>query len=334
IQHNISKKQNKKQKILEEHEEHGDAEIRKTQKIGERKNKVDILTHITDLTGGGIDYSSAFNTTTFFVSDEAAIDDAKSTAILNGFTLTISKHTKGERLKILKCKRGERYRGKKKVDVASRKSKTNKCQCPFEIRVKRVPETQFWMIHKCLNKEKGFHNHSFAVYPEGHRESSGISQSSKKIIRDMTAAHVTPANILAAVQEKNPGDHAIVRQIYNYRDMLRKESFEGRDVTTQLLHLARSSSYIVYTDFHPDTSALTHIFMAHPDSVRLFRTYHLYVGIDSTYKTNRYKMPLVEMIGMTPCNNNFLIAYALVKDEKEASYEWVLHKLRLLIGSE
>ncbi|CAA0835794.1 Protein FAR-RED ELONGATED HYPOCOTYL 3, partial [Striga hermonthica] len=108
--------------------------------------------------------------------------------------------------------------------------------------------------------------------------------------------------------------------------------FEGRDVPTQLLHLANSSNYIVYTNVDPNTNALTHIFMAHPDSVSIFWTYYWFVGIDLTYKTNRYKMPLVEMIGMTPCNNNFLIAYALMKDEKEASYDWVLDKLRLLIG--
>ncbi|CAA0831094.1 Unknown protein, partial [Striga hermonthica] len=45
-------------------------------------------------------------------------------------------------------------------------------------------------------------------------------------------------------------------------------------------------------------------------------------------------MPLVEMIGMTPCNKNFLIAYAIVNNETEYSYDWVLQRLRLMLESD
>ncbi|XP_021747181.1 uncharacterized protein LOC110713021 [Chenopodium quinoa] len=38
------------------------------------------------------------------------------------------------------------------------------------------------------------------------------------------------------------------------------------------------------------------------------------------------------MVGMTPTNQNFLIGYAVMKDETVASYRWVLEKLRNYIG--
>ncbi|WCJ44175.1 hypothetical protein M5689_024861 [Euphorbia peplus] len=44
-------------------------------------------------------------------------------------------------------------------------------------------------------------------------------------------------------------------------------------------------------------------------------------------------MSLFQIVGMTPTNKNFLIAYALMKDESRASYMWVLRVLRTLLGN-
>ncbi|CAA0835552.1 Unknown protein, partial [Striga hermonthica] len=41
---------------------------------------------------------------------------------------------------------------------------------------------------------------------------------------------------------------------------------------------------------------------------------------------------VVEMVGFTLCNKNFLIAYVIIKDETEYNYDWVIQRLRLLIG--
>lgn len=123
------------------------------------------------------------------------------------------------------------------------------------------------------------------------------------------------------------------RHVYNHRDYLRRVGFEGRDVVGQLCHLAMKNNYINWMIADPDTKVLTHLFLAHPDSLNLLRTYPWFIGMDSTYKTNRYKMPFLEITGMTPCNNNFMVAYAFMKDETEGSYRWVLERLRLLVGN-
>ncbi|XP_050217461.2 uncharacterized protein LOC126669499 [Mercurialis annua] len=161
---------------------------------------------------------------------------------------------------------------------------------------------------------------------------SGLSGEAKEIVRDMTAAQAKPCSIMAALKEKVPSDNPRIKQVYNYRETLRKSSFEGRDVVGQFYHMAQQNDYVHWTLAEEDTGVLTHIFMAHPDSVRLLRTYYWIIGMDSTYKTNKYKLPFLEIIGMTPCNKNFIIAYAIMKDETEGSYRWVLERLRCLIG--
>ncbi|XP_074314702.1 protein FAR1-RELATED SEQUENCE 5-like [Silene latifolia] len=58
----------------------------------------------------------------------------------------------------------------------------------------------------------------------------------------------------------------------------------------------------------------------------------LALAIDSTYKTNEYRLPLVEMVGVTPVEKSFVIAYALVTHESEEKYLWVLRKLKALLN--
>ncbi|XP_074271186.1 uncharacterized protein LOC141595111 [Silene latifolia] len=72
--------------------------------------------------------------------------------------------------------------------------------------------------------------------------------------------------------------------------------------------------------------------MAHPEAVKMFRSYYYVVLIDSTYKTNEYHLPLVEMVGVTPVGKSFVIAYALVTHESEDGYLWVLRKLKALLN--
>ncbi|XP_074313512.1 uncharacterized protein LOC141648686 [Silene latifolia] len=72
--------------------------------------------------------------------------------------------------------------------------------------------------------------------------------------------------------------------------------------------------------------------MAHPEAVKMFRSYYYVVLIDSTYKTNEYRLPLVEMVGVTPVGKSFVIAYALVTHESEEKYLWVLRKLKALLN--
>ncbi|XP_074289248.1 protein FAR1-RELATED SEQUENCE 5-like [Silene latifolia] len=99
-----------------------------------------------------------------------------------------------------------------------------------------------------------------------------------------------------------------------------------------MLALAVQHKYVHYWVTDHETDELTHVFMAHPEAVKMFRSYYYVVQIDSTYKTNEYRLPLVEMVGVTPVGKSFVIAYALVTHESEEKYLWVLRKLKALLN--
>ena len=56
--------------------------------------------------------------------------------------------------------------------------------------------------------------------------------------------------------------------------------------------------------------------------------------MDCTYKTNRFKLPLLNIVGTTCLNTTFYIEFCFLASEVQESYIWALKQLKtlLLIG--
>ena len=79
---------------------------------------------------------------------------------------------------------------------------------------------------------------------------------------------------------------------------------------------------------------MSDILFAHPKSIHLLNVYPYILIMDSTCKTNRYLMPLFEVVGVAPTGKIFTVAFVFLKNEKEDSYTWALEHLKLLIDSD
>jgi len=55
--------------------------------------------------------------------------------------------------------------------------------------------------------------------------------------------------------------------------------------------------------------------------------------MDSTYKTNMYKMPMFEVVGVTSSDLTYSVGFGFVTHEKEENFVWVLKMLRKLFTS-
>ncbi|XP_021769719.1 protein FAR1-RELATED SEQUENCE 5-like [Chenopodium quinoa] len=280
-----------------------------------------------------VNYSAHFATDTLFPTFDEAVNWANAVAVNLGFLLVKSSYNKtrdGRSYRYLRCDRGRKSQPRDLENAIRRDTKTKAIGCPFYIKIYYVFVTDSWKI-RAKNDATGTHNHPMIVYPEGHRKISGLSPDAKKVVQDMTKSKVAPRNIMATIAEQFPDDHPNIRHIYNCRNDLRAEMSDGRGVVQQFLHLARESRYI-YWVMSDDVSVLQHAFMVHPITVNILRTYPYVIGMDSTYKTNRYGMPFFEIVGVTPTNQNFLVGYVFMRNECTGSYRWVLQRLRELIG--
>jgi hypothetical protein len=79
---------------------------------------------------------------------------------------------------------------------------------------------------------------------------------------------------------------------------------------------------------------ITHMFLAHPKSVELFQRYPEIILIDCTYKTNWFRMPLLNIVGSTGLGTNFHIGFAFLSAEGDDDYTWALKELKTLMHGE
>ncbi|CAL1357184.1 unnamed protein product [Linum trigynum] len=110
-----------------------------------------------------------------------------------------------------------------------------------------------------------------------------------------------------------------------------KTRLDEMDAIQFALHGAEQGRYHICLQ-KDSNNVLTNLFFAHPTSIQMLHAWLYVILIDSTYKTNRYGWPWVEIIGVTPVKKNFNIACAIIKQETKETYEWLLRCIKGLLG--
>ncbi|KAI5654401.1 hypothetical protein M9H77_31588 [Catharanthus roseus] len=75
---------------------------------------------------------------------------------------------------------------------------------------------------------------------------------------------------------------------------------QGRNTVEEVLCLSAIRDYTVFYRNREDINVLSDIVVAHPTSIEMLRTWPYVLIMDTTYKTNKYNMPLLEVVGMAP----------------------------------
>ncbi|XP_057518331.1 uncharacterized protein LOC130799241 [Amaranthus tricolor] len=125
---------------------------------------------------------------------------------------------------------------------------------------------------------------------------------------------VTDREFESELVQNQGKDLGRMNQIYNVRQSIRREEMGGRTPLQHCLYMATEHNYVVWTDVDSE-GQLSRLLIANPTSIQMIRSWPHVVLIDTTYKTNKQKWPQCEIIGMTPTNHNFLVAFYLMRDE-------------------
>ncbi|XP_074304867.1 protein FAR1-RELATED SEQUENCE 4-like, partial [Silene latifolia] len=286
-------------------------------------------------------YNPLFETTIDFETRDDAFNWAQKIAFENEFALVKANNGAKNRKKngllasYFRCKR----HGKpKESDDLEKLRRSQKCSCKFRIRAvqnfvsKNDKETVVWNI--VTSEGARLHNHNVAVYMDGDRHFAGLDAEEKAYVRQQTLAGVLPRDIKNGLHLRTPGKpQPSSTQLYNETRKIKKEVMGERNTAQQMLALAVEAKYVHWHEIDSESKELTHIFMAHPEAIKLFRAYPYVVLMDSTYKTNVYKNPLIEMVGVTPTGSSFLIACSMIPTESNVNYKWLLRKLYAILDA-
>ncbi|XP_058763594.1 protein FAR1-RELATED SEQUENCE 5-like [Vicia villosa] len=131
-------------------------------------------------------------------------------------------------------------------------------------------------------------------------------------------------NILATLKRKEPDNISNIRQVYNQRHRNNKASRGYRNKMQQLLKMLDDNKYVSRYRNYDDEVTVRDIFWTHQDSIKFFNTFSTVLLLDSIYKTNKYRLPLFEMVGVTSTEKNFAVGFSFLKCEKEDNFRWAL----------
>ncbi|CAL5326713.1 unnamed protein product [Camellia sinensis] len=228
----------------------------------------------------------------------------------------------------LACERSGQYRATKKLkhdgNNTSRITGTKKCGCPFDMRAHRFTTYDEWTLTVVC----GLHNHPPAEHLEGHSYAGRLSKDEKALLMDMSTSMVRPKEILVTLKQRDALNVSTLKTIYNVRHRNRVVQRAGRSQMQHLLGELAKYNYIERHRSEESTMTVIDLFWAHPTSLDLFRSFPRILIMDCTYKTNRYRLPLLEIVGVTSTEMTFSVAFAYLQYERVDNYAWVLATLR------
>jgi len=92
--------------------------------------------------------------------------------------------------------------------------------------------------------------------------------------------------------------------------------------------LLERDQYIHWSRCYQDSEVVSDIFWTHPDLVKLLNAFSIVLLMDSAYKTNKYRLPFLEIVGVTSTGLTFSVAFVLLSTESENNFIWTLQRLK------
>jgi hypothetical protein len=89
----------------------------------------------------------------------------------------------------------------------------------------------------------------------------------------------------------------IPQDIYNYNALLRRDLRQGQSATEALIRHLETSGIMHHILKDLDSNRLKGLFITCSESVQYLQYHHDVILIDNTYSTNRFDMPLMDIIG-------------------------------------
>jgi len=146
----------------------------------------------------------------------------------------------------------------------------------------------------------------------------------------MTKSQVKPANILLTLKENKEDNVTTIKQLYNARYTYKQSLIGCRTKLQQLMMLLERNKYIHWSRCVEDSDVVSELFWTHPNAIKLLNAFNIVLLMESTYKTNRYRLPLLEIGCVTSTGLTFSVAFVFLSSEQQNNFIWCLQRLKEL----
>jgi len=168
---------------------------------------------------------------------------------------------------------------------------------------------------------------------KGHKTVECLNPNEHIHLYEMAESNIPPRQMLTNLRKRNINTSTIIKHVYNACHRFRQSTRGSRTNMQYLLKSLVENEYVYHCRNYHDSDDVSYLFWAHPDGFKLFNTFSTVLVLDSTYKTNMYRLPLLEFIGNTSTQLTFSIGFAYMMSEKEYNVTWALERCRELLHS-
>ncbi len=145
-----------------------------------------------------------------------------------------------------------------------------------------------------------------------------LSELEKVKVRTLSGQGLAPKDILYILHKEFTNSHLTTREIYNELVVARAEELKDREPIEALVELISRSDY--FNKVRLVEGAVDCMFCMHQSSISMCQTFGTIFLLDYTYKTNKFGMPLLNMVGITSTYATFNASFVFLHAENEEAY--------------
>ncbi|GAA0175189.1 hypothetical protein LIER_28417 [Lithospermum erythrorhizon] len=211
--------------------------------------------------------------------------------------------TKREYDKSLNRSRG-RQGNKQDPDSATTRKSCAKTDCKASMHVKRRPEGK-WIIHK-FEKE---HNHELLP-------AQAVSEQTRRMYAAMAKQFAEYKHVVSLRSDP--------QNMYDKSRNLVMDVVDSNILLEFFTQMQATNSHFFYAVGVNENQRLKNFLWVDSKSRYDYINFNDVVCVDTTYLKSKYKMPLVLFVGVNQHYQFMLLGCALVTDESEATFSWVM----------
>lgn len=171
----------------------------------------------------------------------------------------------------------------------------------------------------------------FLLFCRSHRE---VTAADKIRIKSLINSGVSPCVAMRNFIQEAGGDPHHVGflpvDMYNTYEKIKKEEIKDSDteaVMAYLLGRQSSSPGFFLRHTRDQVNGIDKLFWCDRRCRDDYKAFGRVIAFDTTYKVNAYKKPFVVIVGVNHHRKTVPFAVALITNEKEDTYTWVLEQL-------
>jgi hypothetical protein len=268
-----------------------------------------------------------------FESEATAYIWLQACAKAEGFAVKMGRHKKRRKTSTVYHRRfncvcgGPKHNSKLSSPQKKRKGRGKNTGCQWHCII--IEEGGIWQGHHPGHLST-VHNHprSFgATYPAQRRcQRQTLPGVQDRILADAKVKTITRKETFIAVSQQFPGLEIKLNDIFNIQTKKQNEVDNSLPTIQAMIQsMGEAFSFHYSVDERQQLDSMVFIEKA---SLKLLQRWPYSIILDATYKTNKFGMYLIDIVGVTSTGRTYIIAQAFLSAEGEDDYAFILEWLK------